>query len=382
MAWLERCLAGGALGLLLGGMAVSSWMQRGEVGLRERLQQFVAGVDAQELAIDHRHDAVWGETREGCALPCYRAAARLQKLASRFCWNDERDVAMADNQRLTGAELEARREQWRPVFAAVTEGAHCRDRQPLGGLDASMEFAWGLRAEVCARVADGETMSAVQLWLDMMTMHADVEPTGSYLGWTMAGSSIGVWNDDRLAILGAEARELLDAGLQRLERRVDVTPSPTGTIAAFLRPLLDGSRAREGWSLRERAWSWQSGMDPERRHLAGFAELVAASQSLLPPATTFAARHDQWTQFDAAPRPMSTYLSHHADERLRDLEKRRRFMLTSMRMLRIALAFHAGAAMPELADPFADAPLQVSGDEEHVLLLSAGGAKRYLHRVR
>ncbi|MCA8963494.1 MAG: hypothetical protein KDC48_01330 [Planctomycetes bacterium] len=377
---MERCLIGGAVTLLLGGMAASSWTQRGVIGLRQQLQQFVAEVDAQELATQCRHDAVWGETREQRARPHYQAAARLQEACSRFCWNDAKGAAMADNRELTGDELAALREQWRPVCEAVGEGAHSRDRTLLGGPFPWMQLGWGVSAEVRARLAEGEELAAVQLWLDVMTMRADLEESSSGFFW--AGHLIDLWDDARLAKLGDAARALLDGGLQLLEHRVDVTPSPTQTIAAYLRPLLDGSRARRGWSLRERLWAWQSCMDPEHRHLEGFDELIAAAPLLAPPATSFSARQAQWAQFDASPRSMSTYVSCRADEGIRDLEKIRRGTLTSMRLLRLAIAFHAGAELPELLDPFADAPLRASGDDERMLLVSAGGAKRYVHRVR
>ncbi len=373
-------MVGGAVTLLLGGMAVSSWMERGASGLRERLQRFVAEVDAQELAVDHHHDAVWGETHEGSAFAHYDTAARLQRLCSNFCWNDARGIAMVDNQELLGEEFAARRAQWRPVVEAVAAGAHARDRSPLG-VNLSMPLAWGLRAETCARLAGGESLAAVQLWLDVLTMHADLDPTG-FFGWGMAGHWISVWDDARLTGLSPDACALLDAGVGRLEARVDVTSSPTGAIAASLRPLLDGTSAGRGWSLRERLWAWKSGMNPERRHLEGLAELVSAAPLLLPAATSFAAREEQWRKFVAMPRPNGTYGSSHVDERLRNGEKVRRGVLTRLRLLRLAIAFHAGAQLPELADPFADAPLRVTGDDERVLLRSAGGIERYVHRVR
>lgn len=382
MRLLDKLLTGTSLSLLLCGMALSSWSQRGSTGLRERMAAFVAMVDARELAVQHRRDAVWGATTDGCAFAHYEVARRVHAgHAQNYTWNDRQAAPFGGDKALDAEAAAAQRQLWSPVFAAVAAGAHARDRAPQGRSDFQMPLFWGLRAEVCARVHEQQTMSAVQLWLDVMTMLHDLDAAGVHLGLVMAPGLIAVWTDDRLAVLGAVERALLDAGIHELDRRSQVVASPHESLAAYVRPLLDGSRARSGWSTRERLWAWQHGMDPALWHLEGLAELVDAAELLLPAATTFAARERQWTAFAAGSRPSGTWISRRADEWLREDERCRRQIVTELRMLRLASAIHADVDLPELDDAFADVPLQVSRDATQAALRSAGGKQRLVRRM-
>jgi hypothetical protein len=122
--------------------------------------------------------------------------------------------------------------------------------------------------------------------------------------------------------------------------------------------------------MRRRLAAWRSGFDPKRDALDALWRLHDGLPALATADVAWPARAAQWESFLAqVPDEHQTWFA----AQWRDCELRLRRDLASLRLVRLALAFRFGEALPALADPFADAPLQVHVDGDVATFRSAAG---------
>lgn len=353
-------IAAGAV--VLTGMGVASFCARADGGdVRARLVQLVARSTARVEARDRDREAAWGETKDGSAYDFYAKATRLLPASTNGTWDAETGQWIENGAPVTAERRAELRGQWAPAVALLGEGAHSRDARANGHLD-RIRLTWIVALECSSRLDEGATIAAVQLWLDGFTFARDAG--------AMSSSPMFVqWTDERLRSLPAEALDLIGAGLERLEARLATMPDPERPIANAATPLFDGSFAP---SVRRRLAAWRQGFDVQQQEIEALGELLEAVAVLTPACADEAARSEQWRAFRAAPRRCTTWSSGNAEFWIQNVEQWQRQDLARLRLLRLAVAFHRGAPLPELADPFAAGVIEVRLDGDSAVFRSAG----------
>lgn len=353
-----RWLAGTAATFVVAGtFAASLTADRGH-GPESRLRAFVAdalreptpalGVSAREPLLEPAHD--------GDAMVYYRfAAARLGPPVSRgdgWCTS------------LAVANSEAWWTVLEPVAAALRMGALARtcsgewsspsDFWDARRLRSVLRFAWK-RA-----VARGEWGSVVETWLTEQAHQLDTADP-----YHVQSSFLGDWTQARFGALDAGSACVLAAGLARLDARWPRVAPARRWLAQVARNQLDTVYEP---SARARLGAWRTGFDPRRRAFDALCRLRDGLSALADVDVAWPARTAQWDAFLA---PADDAVSAWCTSTWRDVELRWRRDLAGLRLVRLALAFRFGEALPELADPFADAPLQVRIDGDVATFRSA-----------
>lgn len=354
MVMASRWLVAVATTLVVGGMVVSSLAAGRDEDHREQLVAFVAAHE-RVVRSPRRAEVLHGEGHDGDAMVFYEVANHAMAQRSARGLPD----GVWWGQAVTAGSREAAWPALEPIVAALRVGAQGRMvTVPKRGLD------WHrLRGVLdCAqrRAADrGERGEEVALWLDAARFHLDV--AWVWTQWPMDGFSY--WSVARLSALDRGSAAVLAEGLRRLDgswpRQVDLERSIVGAA----RPLLaDGAGRRV--SVRQRLGAWRSGFDPRRRELAGLVELCEALPELRVADVPWPQRLQQWREFTGHVRLGRGAAAVDWITQLSDTERRQRADLARLRLLRLALAFTFGEPLPELADPFAAAPLQarIDGD--------------------
>ena len=313
-------------------------------------------------------EPAWGEAEPGAAFEHYavarRLAADLPPAARSVMWDSRRRVATRAGAEVCGAELQDHRATWAPILACIQRGARAADaRRPTGewGL---LHVAFGLDVEVGSLLADARGTHAVRLWLDDCTFRLDC---GLFV------HALAHFDDDTLARLSDADLLQLDAGLQRIERRLLEPADPEREFAAAVRRLLDGEYALVDWHWQQvlAASSW--GFDPSLQHLAALHEShellpLLAPTAPEPNAPTAAERGAQWRAFRAAPRSVNSEFARAVEQHAEDQEQAARWSLLHLRTLRIGIACRRGAPLPELLDPWTGALLPVRRELDAVVV--------------
>lgn len=355
MVMASRWLVAVATTLIVGGMVVSSLAAGRDEDLRERLVAFVAAHE-QLVRPPRRAEVLHGEGHDGDAMVFYEVANHA--LAQRSARGLPDGVWWG--QAVTAGSREAAWPALEPIVAALRVGAQGRtvtDPVAKRWLD-----SYRLRCVLDyakRRAADrGERREEVAVWLDAARFHLDVV---SWYQWPMNGFTY--WSVARLATLDHGSAALLAEGLRRLDGSWPIKVDIERSIVGAARPLLAEDAGRRV-SVRQRLGAWRSGFDPRRRELAGLVELCEALPELRVADVPWPERLQQWHAFTGPVRLGRGAAVVDWITQLSDTERQQRADLARLRLLRLALAFTFGEPLPELADPFAAAPLQarIDGD--------------------
>lgn len=332
-------------------MGVASFAQRGDDDLRAGLQRYVDRMRVRPDRAEGARTPLW-DGRDGSAMEVYR-------------------TAMLAKPAVAATDAAASRAAWAPVWDLLHEAACCRQR----GARTGKEIAWGdlleiTRIEWAARLAEGDAEGAVVCWLDGAVAWRDINDGNRDL------CSLVPIADDALRTLPSGALRKLAEGLVRLEADAAAW-DPEAAVPREIAALLSGRRfssdaASARWTWRQRSRAWATGFDAERWELEQCAQLVGALPLLQPVDATFAGREAQRASFEAA-RPKAP--NSRADQLgawVLGRETTARWQVAQIRLLRLAIAFHLREPLPELTDPFADAPLRAVADEHSAAFRSAG----------
>jgi hypothetical protein len=346
------------------GMGVASFCNReGGEDVRARLVQVVARAKERLAERNRDREPAWGEAKDGSAHDLYAAASRMLLPASTRGQWDFATERWIENGPVTAERCDELRRQWAPAVALLSEGAHRRDARVDGQKADAIRLGWILTAEFVSRLGEGATTAAVQLWLDGFTFTRDRS-----LPWPW----LPLWTDERVRSLPEADLDLLAAGLTRLDRWLERPLDAEWCLATWMAPLLDGSWASAGYPTQQRLAAWRQGFDAQRWHLEAFDELLQITAVLSPAASDGAARQEQWRAYKAAPRLRATSWSESADRAVAFCERSQNLELTRLRLLRLAVAFHRRAPLPDLADPFGAGALEVRLDGDTAVFRSAG----------
>jgi hypothetical protein len=114
-----------------------------------------------------------------------------------------------------------------------------------------------------------------------------------------------------------------------------------------------------GW--RAQLAAWRNGFSTRRMVLAAAAEIMAANTALVESGEAWRIREPRLAAVDAGLRTSSNPATRMFPS-ARDHELERRKVLGRLRLLRLGLAWHAGAELPTLDDPLGGGPLRVRAD--------------------
>ncbi len=295
---------------------------------------------------------------------------------------------------VTGSAAEDLGRRWRPALTALAGGAHRTDARPavdlrLGiqnlpiSLLSARDLVNAATIEARRRVAVGDGIGAVALLLDAATFAVDLQGSPLVVDQTIAGALLQLaagelLRDSELQRLDAAALDLLGTGLRLLDERCRVTVDGAGEALLLARSLLGQDapvgglppaaldrKATSGWHY---AWS--------RRWAAADAVLliVEACEQIRRAATL------PWSQRQARLRELEAGLAAQPNAMVRTfaangsgVERTLRLAATQLRLLRLAVAFHAGGELPVLADPLGDGTLVTIRRDGGAVFRSAGG---------
>lgn len=343
------------IGLMIGGiiafMGVASLTARADDDLRARMGAFVAAVGSRVDPGGSPRSPLFDEPVDGTAAERYAEAKRLLPGG-----NPAEDYG-------------ARRAAYAPVLAMLHEAANCRMLGPgfaVGERD-MRAFQAIVEQELAACRAAGDPMGAVSCWLDGAAMAYDLGGASQLaIGW------VRQVEDAWLAAFSAPALRLLARGLERLESRIAPIADGDAIAAREISRLLSGRRSpRSDGSLRASARAWRSGFEVVSE-LEAFDELLAAMPVVAAMAPTVAGRDRQWAAFARVFHSRTGTQAAAVARWMQEGERVAREAIARVRMLRLAVGFHLREPLPELADPFADAPLHVDVVGDSATIRCAG----------
>ena len=359
--------------LIVCGMGYASWNHKTGDDLRDRVLRTAAAVLARQPAPVYRRTALWGETLEGDAFEQYALAAAAKGATAGIVWNEAARAFHEKGGVVTKERQQQLRETWAPVIQQVRAGAHGQTLtapsallgKEVVGLDEALFL------ELRSLAGEARTSDFLNLWMDAFTFAVDRLP-GPAGGWRdqFPRSYLSLLTDDVLATSSAPEMQVLQGFLTNADPLVAVLPDCDVYLASWVRGQIQNARI-EGLGIRTRLYAWQHGFDPFRADLEGYDELLTLGAMLRSAATDGGQREAQWSAYRAAPRERQTPLTRFHDEIIEKSERQHRQLLAQLRLLRLAVAFHRGVELPQLADPFASAPLQVQIEGDAAVLRSA-----------
>lgn len=318
------------------------------------------------------------ESSSGSALDSYAAAARAAAGADAGTLRRLRDAALPLH--LTPAEG-ALLASLAPVVAALQQAA----RQPGFGaavatgprlevlelMQASdeLEVHWKVLAGSDPRAAFEVVLVGLQVGADLVQSPHIME---SMIGRVIVGRWVAACADDMVRQLPPADLERLVAALLQVDRSMLATADPAAHVCfdlvESLRPATALAGTRFGPLVHLRAWRYGGSILELARAQA--AELVAlvtaqgpAGQSTMPATSTaWPAVRARLAALDTQFAKLDSIGGGHG--RLVEIEHAHREVLAELRLLRLAVAFHARLDLPGLGDPFGTRPLvaRVEGD--------------------
>ncbi len=352
-------MVGMATVAVLGGMVMASLGARHTVGLREGLVRFVAAQARERAAGDavragSVRTALYGAANEPNPELAYAMAAAM--LGRR----DWRPAMWQVAQSASGREAAWPAAQ--PIVALLQRAVHATTapQHAIGFFEQhKFHHLLGLARE---RAVDrGEWQASVEAWLDQVAVRIDARMHGSGLQLDQA------WSEARLGQLDVAAMRVLGEGLARLDERWPRREDAVGFLANRADTILRTGRVPRWFppGVGDHLRAWQHGFDPVRMELESIAAFVQGLPAMREEGTSWAARAEGWAALLGCSSAVTATASY-----LRDLLESERSLhgeLARIRLLRLAIAFRLGEPLPELADPFADRPLQseVHADRAH-----------------
>ena len=342
--------------------------------VRERLARFVEEHDAKQAAA--RFEAIYGETIDGNAFDDYVTASKLlPPLRLGWCAPID-DVRKELLQRGKPLGDDARREL-APVLAtalqSIRHGVRCASVLPKGrSVDAfTLEAVVGDALD--RAFAAHDTRSLVELFVDR---------------WVLVDHLWATWikplefRDEWLHALDVGSAGWFDAVLHRLDDRHGCTARPARMIARHVLLIADRTPLQQSFEQALSAWRW--GFDSYWRELVACDRLVAALPELEPPASDWTQRQGQIATFGGALGDIEARWAYWVPDRVKGEEWQRRTALTDLRLLRLAVAFVHGLALPRLADPLGSGLIEVEIRGNEATFRSEGmyGKERISRTVR
>jgi hypothetical protein len=355
---------GAAIATIVVAMGVASaTAPRGDDGVRARVARHVAAIDARINARGPTREVAWGEATEGSAFDHYAAAARELQRFPLLAWNGH--AFSRNNEVVEEGAARAQRERRLVGLTHLTAGARCGEvRWSASVHDPNATVVHAGMVETALRLRDADDVGAVRLWLDAFAYALD---TDSAFG---TSTLLVQWNEAELNRVSVEAGSLLGEGCRRFDARLKAFVPVDEVVAEMVRPVLAGDYARDGWHWREVTASWRHGFSADDRHLAAFAEWFAHGPSLAASPPTGKQRVAQWAASVAA-WPEGSYLLHVGLDNARVGELGRRYRVTQLRMLRLALAWQHRQPLPDVVDPFSGEPFAMTRDGDTATWVSA-----------
>ncbi len=376
----------------LGGVAAVSTIGNAQWGV------MAAWADAAARRWDARdftREPVTGQGIAGSAFAAYAEAGALAEVLGQSDQVLLRDLRERQSSvSATDAADFARR--WAEPLAALQRGAHLTDARPPmkweGGYSQARALLLPMRhlahaamIEVRRRLARGEDGAAVDLSLDAATHAADVLHSPVVVD-QMIGTAILVvvtadmWRDEDLRRLSADSLARLATGLAQLDVRCPTTVAWEGETLLWAHTLMHESTReplvhdaalsladwRHAWSVR---WA---GADAVLQQIAAQAQLAVSEE------TSWLGRQSHLRAAMVDPRVRANPMLQVTMVSWEAAERSLRSALTAVRLLRLAVAWHAQAPMLELADPLSDGPIEVARTPGGVTLRSRGsvGSRR------
>jgi hypothetical protein len=335
----------------------------GDDGVRARVARHVAAIDARINARGSTREVAWGEATEGSAFDRYAAAARELQRVPLLAWNGH--AFSRNNEVVEEAAARTQRERRAVGLTHLTAGARCAEvrwSSPVRDPNAAVVHA--AMVETALRLRDSDDVGAVRLWLDAFAYALDTDHSFG------TSTLIWQWSEAELHRVGVEAGSLLDEGCRRFDTRLSTSVPVDEVVAEMARPVLDGDYARDGWHWREVTASWRHGFSADDRHLAAFAEWFERGPWLAKSSTVGKQRVAQWAA-SVAGWPGGSFLLHIGLDNARARELGRRFLVTHLRMLRLALAWQHRQPLPDVVDPFTGEPFAMTRDGDTAMWISA-----------
>jgi hypothetical protein len=354
----------GLAGIVIDRAAASRWQE---------VEAWRARAQRDMEARDTKRVPATGEARDGLAFAEYLRAFALAPAGSDW----QRPIDTRED--LPREEADALVRQLAPAVAAMRAGARSADARryvdwksaepvPAKSLLQARGIVNVAVLQARALLAEARAREAVELLLDAATFGADYVHS-PLLVERMIGCALTViatgeaWRDDDLRMLDAAALELLDAGLARIDARLERAPNCLEGEALWL-----ASRAGDlGWSLHAWrhgfSWRWQVA-DAVLRQAAACERLRVGTVADWPARQAQLAAEVQ--DLEASGNPLFLGLAN-----LLSAEVSQRQALASVRLLRLAVAHHRGDDRLELRDPAGADLLERSVGERGVTFRSA-----------
>jgi len=356
-----------ATALVVVGMGIASWSHRpGEDDVRVRLVRRCEQVKARAAERGETREAAWGETTAGSANDCYARAIRGAVVMPRdLQLNWPTTGALSINEQPVSSERRAElRALWTPALAALSAGAHRCTATPAAIPDLST--VWRLQtlvaAEFICRFAEEDRLGAVHIWLDGATFALDQRRDAF-------GCRAELWCDEYLRSLQESEAQVLAKGLARIDERFPKVIDHEQLLAEYAAMTL--ANPFDGVSVRQGLAAWRSGFDVKREYLEFLEQYFQIAAVLSPAATDWQQREAQWRAYQKHVRTGRSEWGQYVYHMLEGAERRLRMDLVRLRLLRLAVAFHRGWPLPELADPFGPGMLEVRVDASVAAFQSA-----------
>lgn len=320
-------------------------LAQGGSGDREVVERMLAEAKARRKLPYIRTTAIYGELRDGDALPDYLDAAKsLSQIAGEF------------GEPIPASERSAMRELVAPVVAALRRATPFKtvgqERHSLSIDDAVLANAVSVACKCL--LAEGRDLEAVRVWLDAAAFAAVLEGGHRYSYQLADRALANCWTDAELAALSEDARSQLVAGILWVEDEL-LEPidwpqhlAPGGTLVLWPHTFEDKD-------LFDRLSAWRAGFSPQR---AGIREVAAVIENL----SAIQIRSDSWTERCQKFEALEAVLAGGSvigSAMFDFIDRWRRVTIARLRILRIAIALHSGEEFTAIANPLGDGAIPV-----------------------
>ena len=364
------------------------------LGLPNLLDECVANMKHWSVQAEHAwsqrdfdREPCWGETTSGAAFADYAVAvehaARLGK--------DDEALLRALRLEPESVDPDEARDfalRWSVPLSRVSEGAHRIDARPpiewkrgFGNGNATLLVSRDLvnaaTVEVRRRLKAGELAGAVQMSLDTATFAVDLLQSPVLVDQMVACALLTViagetWRDEDLQRLDDPALELLAVGLQRIDDRCPLVFDWRGESLLLANTLLhpgevDYLLSAPSDSLKTFEYGWSerwAAADAVLQQVAMWEQLETDSAS-----EWKVCRRELGSLAQSAAMQSNPVLRI-AFSNVLGAERHLRSVAAVVRLLRMAVAYHLGAEVQPLRDPFGDGPFEVTRTDDGAIVLS------------
>jgi hypothetical protein len=377
----RRLLLAGVLVAFTGSLLLAGLVQLRSTRARERLaaQRDAARAELMQRAsvrIPLWHDAPCDELRPVGV----EYSAALDAIAGQHDALVDLVRRRADKQQDTLiAAASVRRAHWQTALRALRQAAATPVRSPFPDAAFSSDGSYAnlLRCRDLANAAafeamlllhEGQPLEAVRTSLDAVTLGLDLVRDGlliqQMIGVAVLEIGLETWGDDVLRGLDRAARDELARGLASLDAQMPVTTSMTRELQFGLDYVL---RAGSDWPGTDYQWSmWRHGGSTLWALDDAYTWLAAACRTLETTPGTWRERHRALEALAADALAHGNPMLSNVVPNYAPAERSLREALARVRLLRCALALHAGDDPTTVAldNPLAEEPLRPAPEGE------------------